>query len=581
MPHDQDIPSTVSDWGVPPYGGRLNSLYVPAADAPAAKREAAALPSWDLSLRQLCDLRLLLNGAFSPLDGFLTERDYACVLKSMRLDDGTLWPIPVTLDVSTAFAEGVEPGESVSLLDSEGFLIATMEVRSKWEPDRREEARAVFGTDDPAHPGVHYLLHRTNPVYLGGRLRGINRPAEHDFKQFRHDPAELRGKFEQWGWSRIVAFQTRNPMHRAHQELTRRAAAETEANLLIHPVVGMTQPGDVDYFSRVRCYESVLKTYPEQTTALSLLPLAMRMAGPREAVWHAIIRRNYGCTHFIIGRDHAGPGADRNGKSFYPPYEAQELVREFEPELGIAMVPFKEMVYVQDRGQYMAIDEVHEGETVSTISGTEVRRRLQTGIAVPEWFSFPDVMAELRRSYPPRHEQGFTILFTGLSGAGKSTIAKAVLTKLMELGSRSVTLLDGDIVRKHLSSELGFSKEHRDLNVLRIGYVASEITKAGGVALCAPIAPYAVTRRYVRELVEAAGGFVEVYVSTPLTVCELRDRKGLYAKARAGVIPHFTGIDDPYEEPEAPDLEIDTQGISPEEAAQRLMLKLEHLGFVR
>ena len=370
-------------------------------------------------------------------------------------------------------------------------------------------------------------------------------------------------------------------MHRAHQELTRRAAQLAQANLLLHPVVGITKPGDVDHFSRVRCYEHVLKTYPEQTTALSLLPLAMRMAGPREAVWHAIIRKNYGCSHFIVGRDHAGPGQDRSGKPFYDPYAAQELLRQVEPELGIAMVPFKEMVYVQERAQYVARDEVDPGETMLDISGTEFRRRLQAGIGVPDWFSFEPVVDELRKRYPARHRQGFTVLFTGLSGAGKSTLANALMIKLMELGGRSVSLLDGDLVRKHLSSELGFSMEHRNLNVLRIGYVASEITKAGGIALCAPIAPYAMIRRRVREMVESYGAFLEVYVSTPLAVCETRDFKGLYAKARAGLIKQVTGIDDPYEVPENPDVEIDTQANAPDEAAQRIVLKLESMGLIR
>jgi sulfate adenylyltransferase len=404
---------------------------------------------------------------------------------------------------------------------------------------------------------------------------------EYDFSQLRDDPKDLRAKFERWGWQRVVAFQTRNPMHRAHQELTQRAAQIAEANLLIHPVVGLTKPGDVDHFARVRCYEQVLKTYPEQTTLLSLLPLAMRMAGPREALWHAIIRKNFGCTHFIVGRDHAGPGKDRAGKPFYGPYDAQALLRELQAEVGIQMVPFKEMAYVQDRGQYVPQDEVQPGETVLSLSGTEFRRRLREGIEIPAWFSYPEVVEELRRRYPPKHRQGFTVLFTGLSGAGKSTLANALMTKLLEIGGRSVTLLDGDLVRRHLSSELGFSKEHRDLNILRIGFVASEITKAGGVAICAPIAPYASIRRRVREMVEAYGTFVEIYVATPLEVCEQRDTKGLYAKARAGLLTQFTGIDDPYEVPESPDVVIHTETELPDVAAQRIVLKLEALGLIR
>ena len=370
-------------------------------------------------------------------------------------------------------------------------------------------------------------------------------------------------------------------MHRAHQELTYRAAKLAEANLLIHPVVGMTQPGDIDHYSRVRCYEHVLDFYPDQTTFLSLLPLAMRMAGPREAVWHAIIRKNHGCTHFIVGRDHAGPGAGSDGKPFYGPYDAQTMLQELEGELGITMMPFKEMVYVQDMAQYVPRDEVSDDATVLALSGTVLWRRLQAGIDVPEWFSFAEVIGELHRSYPPRHLQGFTVLFTGLSGAGKSTLANAVMVKLMEVGGRSVTLLDGDHVRQHLSSELGFSQEHRNLNVTRIGYVASEITKAGGVALCAPIVPYATVRQAVRDMVEAHGVFVEVHVSTSIEVCEARDAKGLYAKARAGLIKQFTGIDDPYETPEKPDLVIDTADLGPDEAAQRIVLKLESMGLIK
>jgi sulfate adenylyltransferase len=390
----------------------------------------------------------------------------------------------------------------------------------------------------------------------------------------------MRQNFEHLGWTRVVAFQTRNPMHRAHQELTFRAAQLAEANLLIHPVVGLTKPGDIDHMTRVRCYERLLKRFPDQTTELSLLNLAMRMAGPREALWHAIIRKNHGCSHFIVGRDHAGPGNDKAGEPFYGPYDAQELVAEYQEEVGITMVPFQMMVYVQDRAQYVAVDEIREDETVLNISGTELRRRLGEGLDIPEWFSYPEVVEELRRSYPPRHKQGFTVFFTGLSGAGKSTLANALMVKLMEMGGRPVTLLDGDMVRKHLSSELGFSKEHRNINVTRIGYVASEITKNGGVAICAPIAPYSQTRRTVREMIDPLGGYIEIHVSTSLEVCEERDRKGLYALARAGKIKEFTGISDPYEAPENPEMRIDTVEGSPDELVQRIILKLEQLGLI-
>jgi sulfate adenylyltransferase len=564
-----------------PHGGELKDLYLGEAQASEEKLRARDLPSWDLTMRQLCDVELLLNGAFSPLEGFLDRSDYDSVVEDMRLGSGVLWPIPITLDVTEAFATPLERGSEIALRDPEGVLIATMKISSIYMPDRTREASAVLGTEDYAHPGVRHLLERAHPVYLGGRLKGVAAPAHYDFRHLRSTPREVRDTFAKLGWRRVVAFQTRNPMHRAHLELTFRAAKDAQANLLIHPVVGMTKPGDIDHFTRVRCYEKLLKHYPDQTTALSLLPLAMRMAGPREALWHAIIRKNYGCTHFIVGRDHAGPGNDSKGKPFYGPYEAQELMTAHADELDISMVPFRNMVYVEDRAQYLAEDEVDSATRTLELSGTELRRRLHEGLDIPGWFSFPEVIDELRRTHPPRHRQGFTVFFTGLSGSGKSTLANAVMIKLMELGGRRITLLDGDIVRKHLSSELGFSKEHRDLNILRIGYVASEITKNGGIAICAPIAPYAATRRAVREMIEPLGGFIEVHVATPLEVCEARDRKGLYAKARAGIIKGFTGIDDPYEVPADPEMRIDTTELSPDLAAHRLLIKLESLGFVR
>ncbi len=567
---------------IAPHGGVLKNLYASGDALAQAKRETRDLPSWDLTPRQLCDLEMLLNGAFSPLEGFMARADYERVRDEMRLGDGTLWPMPITLDVPEAFASShAKPGTRIVLRDAEGVAIAILDVAETYTPDRVLEAEKVFGTRDAAHPGANHLLNRTNPVYVGGKLVGLEAPHHYDYNRLRDTPAELRASFEKRGWSRIVAFQTRNPMHRAHYELTFRAARQAQANLLIHPVVGMTKPGDIDHYSRVRCYEHVLGHYPEQTTALSLLPLAMRMGGPREALWHAIIRKNYGCTHFIVGRDHAGPGKDSQGKDFYGPYDAQMLVAKHTDELGIQMVPFQEMVYAENRAEYVAADAVHGGDTVLNISGTEFRRRLNAGLEIPEWFSFPEVVAELRRTHPPRHEQGFTVFFTGLSGAGKSTVANALRVKLLEHGDRSVTLLDGDIVRKNLSSELGFSKEHRNLNILRIGYVAAEITKAGGVAICAPIAPYTETRRQVREGVAEYGGFIEVYVSTSIEVCEQRDRKGLYAKARAGVLKEFTGVSDPYEAPTNAEVVIDTATISPDEAAGQILLALEARGYIR
>ncbi len=558
----------------------IPELYVSYESAQKLKAEAGTLPSWDLTARQVCDLELLMNGGFYPLKGFNSEADYNGIVTDMRLADGTLWPMPITLDVSDAFADKVEPGQDIALRDAEGVILAILSVTDKWLPDKALEAERVYGADDLAHPAVNYLHHQAGRIYLGGPITGIQPPVHYDFKSRRDTPNELRAYFRKVGWRRVVAFQTRNPLHRAHQELTFRAAREAQANLLIHPVVGMTKPGDIDHFTRVRCYEAVLDQYPAATTTMSLLNLAMRMAGPREAVWHGIIRRNHGCTHIIVGRDHAGPGKNSAGQDFYGPYEAQDLFGKHQAEIGIEMVDFKQMVYIQERAQYEPRDEVEEGVTILDISGTELRRRLAEGLEIPEWFSFPSVVAELRRNRPQRSKQGFTVFFTGLSGSGKSTIANALMVKLMEMGGRPVTLLDGDVVRKHLSSELGFSKEHRDINIRRIGYVASEITKNGGLAICAPIAPYTATRRAVREMIEQYGAFIEVHVSTSVEECERRDRKGLYKLAREGKIKEFTGISDPYEAPTKAELVLDTEGTDVDNCAHQVLLKLESLGLI-
>jgi len=560
----------------------IPELFVSYDSAQKLKAEAADLTSWDLTPRQICDLELLMNGGFNPLKGFLTEDDYNGVVENMRTADGSLWPIPITLDVNDAFAGTIELGQDIALRDQEGVILATMTVTDRWEPNKSREAEMVFGADDLAHPAVNYLHHEAGKIYLGGPITGIQQPVHYDFKGRRDTPNELRALFRKLGWRKVVAFQTRNPLHRAHQELTFRAAKEAQANLLIHPIVGMTKPGDVDHFTRVRCYEAVLDKYPGSTTSMSLLNLAMRMAGPREAVWHGLIRKNHGCTHLIVGRDHAGPGKNSAGVDFYGPYDAQDLFREHQDEIGIEMVDFKHMVYVQERAQYEPADEIDDRDnvTVLNISGTELRRRLREGLDIPEWFSFPEVVEQLRGRYPPRSQQGFTVFFTGLSGSGKSTIANALMTKLMETGGRPVTLLDGDIVRKNLSSELGFSKEHRDLNIRRIGYVASEITKNGGIAICAPIAPYTSTRRAVREDVESYGAFVEVHVATSLEECERRDRKGLYKLAREGKIKEFTGISDPYQAPEVPELRVETENVDVDNCAHQVILKLEQLGLI-
>ena len=565
-----------------PHGGILCELYLSDAERVAYQSRLAAITSsHTLTQRQSCDLGLLINGGFSPLKGFMNHPDYTSTLNNISLDNGTLWPIPITLDVTEFLADKLQSGSEVVLRDNEGVPIAILKVSDIWLPDKSAEAFNVFGTLDETHPGVNYLLNRTEKVYIGGEVFGLVQPHYHDFSYLRHTPSELRSIFTNLGWSQVVAFQTRNPMHRAHYELTLRASRAHGVNLLLHPSVGMTKPGDVDHYTRVRCYEKLLTRYPSKSTYLSLLPLAMRMAGPREALWHAIIRKNYGCTHLIVGRDHAGPGKNAQGKDFYDPYAAQELVQQNQEKLGITMIPFQEMVYVRSKAEYHPIDQIEDKQDILNISGTELRKRLQEGTEIPEWFSFPDVIAELYKTYPPKEQQGLTIFFTGLSGAGKSTLANVLMHKLMEIGGRSITLLDGDLVRQNLSSELGFSKEHRNINILRIGYVASEITKHRGIAICAPIAPYLETRQKVREMVSSVGNFVEIYVSTPLEVCEQRDRKGLYAKARLGLIPEFTGISDPYEVPTNSELIISTEDTDVNHSINLIINYLKNAGYIK
>jgi sulfate adenylyltransferase len=570
----------VSSHLIAPHGGALVDLTVSPQRAAEIKEQSRDWPSWDLTPRQICDLELLCNGGFSPLKGFMGKADYESVCSKMRLADGTLWPMPITLDVSKEFAENLKPGTNVALRDAEGVMLAVIKVQDIWEPNREAEAKSVFGTNDTTHPAVNYLMNQSKPVYLGGPVECLQLPLHYDYKSLRHTPAQLREEFAKRGWRKVVAFQTRNPMHRAHHELTLRAAKEEEANLLVHPVVGMTKPGDVDHYTRVRCYQALMSHYPQNTAYLSLLPLAMRMGGPREAIWHAIIRKNHGCTHLVVGRDHAGPGKDSTGKPFYGPYDAQQLMQEHEKELGVKMVDFKQMVYVPDEDLYYPVDEVPEGKKTLDISGTELRDRLARGTEIPNWFSYGEVVKELRRSHPARARQGFTVFFTGLSGSGKSTIANVLLSKLLELGGRPITLLDGDLVRKNLSSELGFSKEHRNLNIKRIGYVAAEITKHRGIAVCAPIAPYDDIRKEVRAMIQPHGGFILVHVNTSVEECEKRDRKGLYAKARAGIIKEFTGISDPYDLPADAEVVIDTTKLSAEEAAQEIYLRLEKEGYI-
>jgi len=541
--------------------------------------------SVQLNPRQLCDLELILNGGFMPLDGFLGKDDYESVLSSMRLKNGTLWPIPIVLDVSEKTANSLSVGEVIRLEQHPSQPIAYLEVTDIWQPDKLQEAQCVYGTTNPDYFGVNYVLNNTGSYYIGGKIVGttdLENPFSHyDFTHYRRNPAQLKAHFKQLGVEKVVAFQTRNPMHRAHYELTKRASEFLAAHLLIHPVVGATKTGDVEYATRVKCYKEILPYYSETDVTLSLLPIAMRMAGPREALWHAIIRKNYGCTHFIIGRDHAGPGADSNGKNCYAPYESQELVQKYADEIGIAIIPFQEMVYVLEDDTYYPANEVPEGKKVLAISGTQFRRMLKEGSEIPEWFSFPSVIEQLKKHYPPSLKQGFTLFFTGLSGAGKSTIAQAVAARLAEIQDREITILDGDEIRTHLSQELDFSKEHRSINVRRAGFVAKEITKNGGIAICAMIAPYKQDRIYNRNIINGVGKFIEIYVSTPLELCKERDVKGLYEKAAAGIIPNFTGISDPYEVPDNPELMIDASSKTVKECLEIIIAYLKQSGYIK
>ena len=546
------------------------------------KFEATSLKSWDLTKRQICDLELLMNGSFSPLKGFLGKEDYERVLHEMRLQNGALWPMPITLDVDKNFAEGLQPNEKIALRDQEGTILATLEVTDNWAPNKNIEANKIFGSNDLKHPGVDYLFNTAGDFYLGGSVIGIKPPVHYDFINKRYSPNGLKKYFKKMGWKKIIAFQTRSLLHRAQQELTLKAAKNNKANLLIHPVVGMTKPGEIDHFTKVRCYNAVLNYYPSGMTELSLLSLAMRMAGPREAIWHGLIRKNHGCTHLILAEDEFGPNLNTKQEPFYDPHDTKTLFHKHQAEMGIKMVDFESMVYVKELDRYEPIEKVtNKPLTKLDISGRELGKLLDEGLEIPNWFSFPEVISELRKVRPARELQGFTIFFTGLSGSGKSTIANVIMTKLMELGGRPVTLLDGDIVRKNLSSELGFSKNHRDINIRRIGYVASEITKNGGIAICAPIAPYSKTRKLVRDDIETWGTFIEVHIATSIAVCERRDRKGLYKLAREGKIKEFTGISDPYESPQKPELRIETENVSVETCAQQIMVKLESLGLVK
>lgn len=562
---------------IEPHGKTLVSFHLSADELSEYSELSNKTASLTLSLKQQCDLEMIANGAFSPLSTFNNQKDYEEILLNNRLSNGLVWPIPIVLDVPDQFLKSLDKNEYISLRNAEGFLLAILKVNEFWAPDKKEEANSVFKSNDPNHPGVDYLFNHTNNNYISGELVPIQSNKYFDFTHLRKSPQEVRDFFRLNNWKDVIAFQTRNPMHRAHFELTKLAMDEHNSKLLIHPVVGISKPGDIDHFTRVKCYQHIIKYYPENSVELSLINLAMRMAGPKEAVWHAIIRQNYGCNRIIIGRDHAGPGVNAEGKPYYQPYDAQELIAQYQEELEIKMVPFKEMVFAKNKKTFLPLDKIEQDDPIEKLSGTQFKEFLQQRTEIPNWYSFPEVIHELRKRFPKLHNQGLTVFFTGLSGAGKSTLANAIMYKLMETEDRPITLLDGDIVRQHLSSELGFSKEDRDIHVKRIGYVASEITKHGGVAICAPIAPYSNTRKVVRNMIDEVGSFVEIHVATPLSVCEERDVKGLYKQARAGKILDFTGVSDPYEEPENPEITVDTSDITVEESSALILDKLRSL----
>lgn len=551
------------------------------------KCESAVFLSISLSKRQLCDVELLLNGGFAPLVGFPGEEEYGQIVEKQQLLDGTLWPIPITLDVPKATADKIELGMQLALRDDEGFMLAIITVSDVWRPDKLLEAEKVYGTTSSLHPGVNYLLDQVGEYYIGGRLTMTQLPTHYDYDELRHTPAELKEHFKKMGWRNVVAFHTSTPMHRIQRDITLLAAKNAKAHILLHPAIGETKPRDLDYHVRVRCYQAIQRHYPHRLTMLSLLPLAMRMAGAREALWHALIRQNYGCSHIILGFNHAFPPIPMHGgEQFYTSHAILQMIEQYQQNIGIHMLYFEKQGFALSTKRLVNIsrgvtDSVTEESVETAMSAQQLGKRLASGEDIPSWFSFASVIEALSNAYPPRSRQGICLFFTGLSGAGKSTIAKIIYGKFLEQGLRNVTLLDGDIVRHNLSSELGFSKTHRDLNIRRIGFVANEITKNGGVAICAPIAPYTKTRKAVRALIEQNhGAFVEIFVATPLDTCENRDTKGLYAKARKGLIPEFTGISDPYEEPVDHEIRIDTTDITPMQSAQEVYLYLLGEGYL-
>jgi len=571
---------------VSPYKGKLVNLLLDEAESESLKKESGSFQAITLTQRQSCDLELFVTGALSPLTGFMNQNDYESVVNNTTLENGTVWPLPYCLDLFEEIAANINIGDKIALHDIEGFMPAVLTVESKWIPDKLKEAENIYGTLDTEHPGVDHLLNSAGDVYIGGKIDAVQLPIQYDFEALRFTPVELRQHFDQLGWRSVVAFHTSKPMHAVHFEMTMRAARQANANILIHPVIGMAKPGDLHYYSRVHCYEAMIEHYPKSLVSLALTPIAMRMAGPREALMNAIIRQNYGCSHYIVGTEHAAPPNVREtGKRFYATGAAQEYINKYKNDIEIEIINIDELCYNEAAGRFISkLDKNTGNESLScsndVFSHSRIINALLKEEEIPHWVTYPNVLKALRQSYPPRHKRGLTLFFTGLSGSGKSTLARIIYAKFIEEGERPVTLLDGDVVRLNLSSELGFSKKDRNTNVRRIGYVASEITKNRGVAICAPIAPYKEIRREVRNKIEEYGAFIEIHVSTSIEECEGRDRKGLYAKARKGIIPEFTGISDPYDIPENPEIRVDTENVSPMQAAQEIYLYLIREGYI-
>lgn len=525
-----------------------------------------------LNKRELCDLELILNGGFSPLTGFLLKNDYESCLKDMRLSNGKLWPIPIVLPITEKDVEKFKHYNSIILKDETGLNIAEMDISKEgsiYKYDIKKESESIFGIYDNNHPYVKIMKEqydRGYVYYCGGSVKKLNGINHYDFKDYRLNPEETKHFFEKNNWKKIIGFQTRNPMHRSHYELTKYAIGKAGENskLLLHPVVGVTQECDVDYYTRVKCYIEILKKYNQNEVKLSLLPLSMRMAGPREAVWHAIIRKNYGCSHFVVGRDHAGPSYKRkDGKDFFGHYDAQDLLLSVADEIGIKVIISKLIVFAMNKETnekiYTPIDLINtDNYEIKKLSGTEQREMLNNGTELPEWFTFPSIYNELKKEYKPLNERGLCLYFVGLSGSGKTTLAKSIISKLNELISgKKITYLDGDIVRTNLSKGLGFNKEDRSTNVRRIGYVASQVVRHNGVAVVANIAPYLEDRQFNKNIISKEGNMIQIWVKTPLEICEKRDVKGLYKLAREGKIKEFTGISDPFETPDDSDLIVD------------------------